>query len=209
MPLNRLHTDAEKENLRKKRLDYLAAQKGGAIEKSKKPLVPGSPSAASGGNPTPGGGGVPGSSIGGLPTGDNPTGGNPGGGVSSGGPASKASRKIPKPAKTETEVIVDKGKFYAGLPAFSRLVFRAANNLIKIFNLIPFVPFYFEVEDMTPDEAEVFSEAVKPGLELALPSAGRKHPFLMMISAFVVAIIGKLKARFKKPRGTDERKKLG
>ena len=192
MPRNQPLSEEEKAHLRALALER---SKGGTQKKGQVP-------AASGGDPPSGAGSGSGSGAAGHGAGDDPAhggggaaGGGAGGGAGAGRAASRVGRKIPRTEKA-LEIVVDSGKFFKGLPAFSRLLFRAANNVLKIFNLLP-LPFTFEVEDMTPEESELFAEAVRPGLEQSLPSAGRKHPFIMMGAAFVVAVVGKLKAKLK------------
>lgn len=127
------------------------------------------------------------------------SGGLPGGGANSSRTPSKVGGQISKISKP-VEIIINTNAFFEGLPAFVRLTFKAANNLMGLINFIPFIPFELEIEDMNAEEAKIFGEAVKPALEIALPSAGRKHPFIMMGWAFFVGVLGKIKARWKKPK---------
>lgn len=189
-------SQAEKDNLRRKALDRLAGKiVKGEKEKTKVATGNDTPSATRCSVHPGGDGGSSCPSCSGN-AGLSESGGNGGSGASAIGTEARAGRKISKIEKP-LEVVIDSNKFFNGLPAFSKLLFKAGNNILKIFNLIPFVPFVFEIEEMTTEEASLFAEAVRPGLEIALPGAGKKHPFIMLISAFVIGILGKLKATLK------------
>jgi len=185
-------TEAEKENLRTKARERIAQNekekgtRGDNSNPNKK--VIGNPTNLSGGdNPNPINNPIP------IP---NPSPVNPvGDNVVPIQPPKRIGSQIPKIQK-ETVVTVDSEKFYSGLPAFVRLTFKALNNLLGIFNWLPF-PFKLELEEMDKDEANLFSEAIKPGLEAGLPGMGKKHPFILLGWSLVIGFIGKLKASWK------------
>jgi len=145
-------------------------------------------------------GGVPGNS------GHDPSGSTPSGdGGKSVGVISPSPRIGNKIQKLAPEVVVfDANGFFKGLPAFARLTFKAFNNLFKLFNLLP-LPFSIEVEDMNNEEAELFSEAIKPGLTIALPNAGKKHPFWMMGWAFFIGVLGKITFKRKERKNVESK----
>lgn len=203
MALNRLHTDEEREHLRKKRLEWIAAH---GTKKTKVIDTPGN-------DPTPGGGADPapgGSSAGGASSsGDNSDAGTGkpirGSNVSPDATPG-VGRKIPPKAKELVLATVDPDNFLKGLPAFLRLLFKAANNCLKIWNLLPF-PLKFEFEDLTPEESSLLAECANPGIKQALPKAGKDHPLKMAAAALVVTVIAKLKATWK-PRGKLSKEKV-
>jgi len=148
--------------------------------------------------------------------GDKPTGVNPSGG-SGGRPASSVPPAIPRDGVNDNssplpetgnnlekhrllKVVIDIQKIFKGLPAFMRLTLKAFNNLFKVISFIPFIPFNVEFEDMTPEEAELVAEVIKPGLEAALPSAAKRSPWFFLFGGFFVALVGKIKFTMKKPK---------
>lgn len=185
-------TDAEKDHLRKLALERNA--QNAKSKKEKAESVPGNPPAPGVGNPgagrvPPAGGPGPGTGGAGAPP-PGPGAGGPGGG---GSPAGNGGRipKIQKPL----EIVVDKNRFLDGLPSLVKLHMKAGANLIKLWNILP-LPLKLEIEDLSNEEAELVSDAVKPGLSTQLPNLGKTHPFGMMIYAFAVTIVAKIKARW-------------
>lgn len=211
-PMGRIKpmTDDEKENLRKKALERSEKKKQEVLDANKKEkeklISQGANPPPPGGGGASGGNGNPGDAPGDSPDSSDPGAGSGGSGAHDPSTA-RTGNKIPKKqGKNETEIIVDSGKFYAGLPAFSRLFFKAMNNLLKVFNALPF-PFEFYIEEMDREESQLFAEAIRPGLEASLPTAGRKHPFIMMGLAFVVGILGKLGMKFKEKKPVEVKEK--
>lgn len=188
--LNRPHTPEEIAHLRQVALERIESEKnekgkkgadnpgggssgrGGAVPGGSDPRG-GSPSGAPGAGAVPGAGGVP-------------------GGADPGGSASKAGRKIQKRTNT-TEVVRNTKDFINGPVA--RLHFKAGNNLLKLFNLLP-LPIKLELDELTEEESQIVADAMRPGLEMILPSAGKKHPYLTLAWTGIVAFFGKLKARW-------------
>jgi len=196
-------TPEEKQHLRDKAKERLA----NGAKKTKESDTSGgdSPAHPSGGGAGGGGDRVP-SDGGSLPGGVKPPGGG-GGGNDSGGKAPGTGREIPKSSKEpKTEYVIDADKFALGLPAFSRLLFKAVNNCLNLFNALP-LPFRLEIDDMTTEESELFAQVVRPGLMKVMPTVAKNHPIKVLVGAFVVGIVAKLKGVWKgkkiKPKAGD------